>query len=223
MKILFMQGSLQGLEKIRVYLPAATVHFVSDFNALQEALGVGEYDSIIMDVSSIDYYTVKPVEILKARNKRVGLILLSEEDNLRQKIDALKAGADDYMVCPFDVSELAARIISLSRRVNLLRADDLLFDEIRVDRNARMVYVNDQVIELTRKEMELLQYFISHKNTVVKKEALGLFLSGQSTDMIEAADLIYAHVKNLKKKLRQAGCKTYLKTVYGMGYRWENN
>jgi DNA-binding response OmpR family regulator len=221
MKILVMEASPFLQAGIIQHLPAAEVDLVSDFETLKARLVSAGVDCVVLNISSAMDMFAEVVETIKHISKRVGLILISDDDNLTRKIEALIAGADDYLTKPYEVSELAARIISLSRRVILSKEEDLVFDEIRTDMNAKMAYVNGKEVDLTKKELELLQYFIEHKNTVIQKETLMSFLSGQSKDFLEAVDRIYAHVKNLKKKLRSAGCKPFLKTIYGIGYRWE--
>ena len=79
------------------------------------------------------------------------------------------------------------------------------------------------MIALTKKEFDLLIYFIGNKNKVISKSTLAEHLSGDFADMLDNHDFVYAHVKNLKKKLNDAGCGQYLKTVYGTGYKWENS
>lgn len=81
--------------------------------------------------------------------------------------------------------------------------------------------VNDKEIPLTKKEFDLLLYFISNKNRVISKGALAEHISGDIADMFDNYDFVYAHIKNLKKKLNDAGCSNYLKTMYGSGYKWD--
>ena len=86
---------------------------------------------------------------------------------------------------------------------------------------AKTVYVGEINVSLTKKEFELLIFFIGNKNKVISKRALAEHLSGDLADMLDNHDFIYAHIKNLKKKLLESGCGNYLKTLYGNGYKWE--
>jgi DNA-binding response OmpR family regulator len=80
--------------------------------------------------------------------------------------------------------------------------------------------VNGTVIELTRKEYELLLYLVSNKNKVVSKNAIAEHLWGDDMDMADSYDFIYSHIKNIRRKLAQAGCPDYIRSVYGMGYKF---
>jgi len=94
----------------------------------------------------------------------------------------------------------------------------LKFQNISIDTRAKSVFVNDKPLELTRKEYELLLYFMSNKKRVISKNAIAEHLWGD--DMQGNNDFIYTHIKNLRKKLIEAGDADYIKSVYGMGYKF---
>jgi DNA-binding response OmpR family regulator len=129
-------------------------------------------------------------------------------------------GADDYLTKPFHLSELMARIYSIIRRKQFNNSNIIRQNEIQIDLPAKTVSIYDQPVILTRKEFDLLIYFIGNKNKVISKGTLAEHLSGDIADMLDSHDFVYAHVKNLKKKLYDAGCRHYLRTVYGTGYKW---
>ena len=93
-------------------------------------------------------------------------------------------------------------------------------DDLTLDLSDRTLKSKEEIIPLTRKEYDLLLYFLSNKNRVVTKEAIVEHLWGDEIDMADSYDFIYSHIKNLRKKLMQAGCPDYIKAVYGMGYRF---
>ena len=130
-------------------------------------------------------------------------------------------GADDYLAKPFHHSELLARIHSVIRRKQFNNSNVIRQKELSIDLLAKTVQVNDVSISLTKKEYDLLLFFIGNKNRVISKNALAEHLSGDVADMFDNHDFVYAHVKNLKKKLAEAGYGNYLKTIYGTGYKWE--
>ncbi len=138
------------------------------------------------------------------------------------KIKGLEIGADDYLTKPFHLSELAARIYSIIRRKQFSSTNVVAQNELQIDLLAKTVSVNNSLITLTKKEFDLLVYFVGNKNRVISKSTLAEHLSGDFADMLENHDFVYTHVKNLKKKLYDAGCDHYLKTVYGTGYKWES-
>jgi DNA-binding response OmpR family regulator len=222
MKILIVEGSPAAVAGIKEYLPGFVIDLVGNFEQAEKLLMSDRFDCIVMDISSMDYFSKQPIQSIRRTHKRVGLIVTSGRDLMQEKIDALRSGADDFLTKPYDVSELAARIIALERRATFAGQKDLVYNEIRVDILAKVVFVNDLEVDLTKKELELLLYFIEHKNNLIQKDSLISYLSGHIKSLNKTTDMIYAHIKNLKKKLSAAGCKTYLKTVYGLGYKWED-
>jgi len=139
---------------------------------------------------------------------------------LDDKIAGLNLGADDYLPKPFHLPELCARIAAIIRRKQFHGQNKIVFNELTIDLLAKTVSVNDKDVDLTKKESELLLYLVSNKNRVVSKNAIAANLSGDSADLFDNFDFIYAHVKNLKKKLANAGCADYIKSIYGMGYKF---
>lgn len=85
----------------------------------------------------------------------------------------------------------------------------------------KLIFVHQKPVDFTKKETDLLFYLISNKNRVLSKNAIAEHLSGDMADMLDNHDFVYAHIKNLKKKLMQAGAGDYIKSVYGLGYKWE--
>ena len=127
-------------------------------------------------------------------------------------------GADDYLVKPFHLSELAARINAIIRRKIHSGNNIVSFNEISVDTIAKQVAVKNEPVELTRKEYELLLYFISNQRRVISKNALVAHLWSHEMGIGENVDFIYTHIKNLRKNYRKKGCGDYIKSLYGMGY-----
>ncbi|MGY4384997.1 DNA-binding response OmpR family regulator [Pedobacter sp. UYP24] len=158
---------------------------------------------------------------LKSQNKQDGVIIISAKNSLEDKIGGLELGADDYLAKPFHLPELAARVYSVIRRRNFANANTIQQNEITVDLLAKSVTVHNKPMVLTKTEFDMLLFFIGNKNRVVSKSALAEHLSGDLADMLDNHDFIYAHIKNLKKKLAEANAGNYLKTLYGNGYKWE--
>ena len=97
----------------------------------------------------------------------------------------------------------------------------VVLNEISIDTVAKTVYIYNNKVDLTRKEYDLLLYLATNKNRVISKNAIAEHLSGDEADIFDNFDFIYAHIKNLKKKLTIAGCEDYIKSIYGMGYKFE--
>ena len=160
---------------------------------------------------------------LKSLNKTEGIIIISAKEALETKIEGFNLGADDYLTKPFHLSELLVRIQALVRRKKFDGNNKIVFNEIEIDTLAKSVKIGKKKIEFTKKEIDLLLFLIGNKNKVLSKSAIAEHLSGDMADMLDNHDFIYAHIKNLKKKLNDAESNDYIKSVYGIGYKWEND
>lgn len=225
MKILIIEDELELAKSISEYLLEENYlcEYASTFLEAMSKIEVFHYDCILLDITLPDGNGLKILEELKKEQKQDGVIIISAKNALDDKIKGLQIGADDYLTKPFHLSELAARIYSVIRRKQFSNTNVVIQNELQIDLLAKTVSVNHEIITLTKKEFDLLVYFIGNKNRVISKSTLAEHLSGDFADMLENHDFVYAHVKNLKKKLYDAGCDHYLKTVYGTGYKWVSN
>ena len=151
---------------------------------------------------------------------KAGIIIISARDALDHRIDGLNLGADDYLIKPFHFSELNARIHSLMRRLKSDGNSELKINEIYLDSQSRQVKVHDTPIEFTKSEYDLLYYLITNRNQVISKTSIAEHLVGEHVDILSSLDFVYLHIKNLRKKLTEAGGNDYIKTVYGVGYKF---
>lgn len=222
MKILIIEDETELAESIAAYL--SEEHYLCEFaTTFAEAFRKIEqfdYDCIVLDLMLPDGNGLRILEEIKKQNKQDGVIIVSAKNALDDKIMGLQMGADDYLTKPFHLSELMARIYSIIRRKQFGNSNVITQNELEIDLLAKTVFINSHTISLTKKEFDLLIYFIGNKNKVISKNTLAEHLSGDFADMLDNYDFVYAHVKNLKKKLYDAGCDHYLKTVYGTGYKW---
>jgi len=140
---------------------------------------------------------------------------------LDDRVAGLEGGGDDYLVKPFHLSELNARISAVIRRRKFGGQQVISLNELSIDLSAKLVFIHDKKIDLTRKEFDLLLFFASNKNKVVSKNSIAEHISGSELDVFDNFDFIYTHIKNLKRKLTQAGGTDNIKSVYGMGYKFE--
>ncbi|MCL8537968.1 response regulator transcription factor [Chryseobacterium gallinarum] len=223
MKILIVEDETQLARSISEYLSEES-YLCEAANTFSEAMNKIEmfhYDCILLDIMLPDGNGLKILEEIKKQHKQDGVIIISAKNALDDKINGLKLGADDYLTKPFHLSELMARIYSIIRRKQFSSSNTIKQNELQIDLLAKKVSVHEENICLTKKEFDLLIYFIGNKNKVISKSTLAEHLSGDFADMLDNHDFVYAHVKNLKKKLYDAGCGHYLKTMYGTGYKWE--
>lgn len=154
------------------------------------------------------------------RNEAV--LIISARNSLDDKLKGLNLGADDYLTKPFHLAELKARIMAIYRRKASYSNNNLVFNEITINILGRTVDVHNNAVTLTRKEYEMLLYFMVNKGKVISKNALAEHLWGDEMDMHDNFDFIYTHIKNLRKKLLDANAGDYLKSVYGVGYKFFN-
>ena len=223
MKVLVIEDEKELAKSIVEYLSEESYlcEVASTFAEAMNKIDVFTYDCILLDMTLPDGNGLKILEEIKKENKQEGIIIISAKNALDDKITGLQIGADDYLTKPFHLSELTARIYSVIRRKQFSSSNITRQNELEIDLLARTVSVNRTSVALTKKEFDLLIYFIGNRNRVLSKSNLAEHLSGDFADMLDNHDFVYAHIKNLKKKLGDAGCRQYLKTVYGTGYKWE--
>ncbi|MGJ7920253.1 response regulator transcription factor [Neobacillus sp. LXY-4] len=180
-----------------------------------------EFDLIILDVMMpiMDgWETLKKIREVS----NVPIIMLTAKGTVQDKVTGLSSGADDYLVKPFDGAELIVRVQALLRRANLNNKEDdiLKYKGIGIDKAARVVKYQDQPINLTQTEFDILESLIHNKGKVLTREQLveivwGLEFQGEDRT-------VDSHIKNLREKLKSAGIdKSFIKTVWGIGYKVE--
>lgn len=220
MKILIIEDEIDLSNAIAAYLKGQDYlcETTGNFNDAIEKTELFDYDCILLDITLPGGSGLEVLKQLKANNKMDGILIISAKNSLDDKIKGLTSGADDYLSKPFHLSELSARIGAIIRRRNFNGSNLLTYDAITIDTLAKVASINNTPLELTRKEYELLLYFVTNKNKVISKNAIAVHLWGDA--MENNNDFIYTHIKNLRKKLIDAGNTDYIKSVYGMGYKF---
>lgn len=223
MKILIVEDEKELAQDIVKYLSEQDYlcEVAENYNQADDKISIYQYDCILLDLMLPDGTGLALLEMLKRENKQDGVIIISAKNSIEDKVKGLEIGADDYLAKPFHLSELSARIHSIIRRKQFNSSNIIQQNEITIDLLGKTVKVNDSEVSLTKKELDLLLFFIGNKNRVISKSALAEHLSGDIADMFDNHDFVYAHVKNLKKKLTEASYDNYIKTIYGTGYKWE--
>lgn len=191
-----------------------------NFKEAIEKVHLYTYDCILVDINLPDGSGMKVIERLKKVKSKSGIIIVSARNSIDDKIEGLDVGADDYLTKPFDLSELNARVKSIIRRRNFDGQNEINFKEITILPDERVVSVHGLPTKLTKKEFDLLLYFVSNQNRVITKESIAEHLWGDDMDMADSFDFIYAHLKNLRKKILENGGGDYIQTVYGVGYKF---
>ena len=204
----------RSLEKER-YVVEAAADFQSGLRKIEDY----DYDCVLLDIMLPDGNGLNLLEQLKKMRKRENVIIISAKDSLDDKVLGLDLGADDYLPKPFHLAELNARIKSVIRRQRRDGEMDIRLANIRIVPDTFQVFVDDKEIELTRKEYDILLYFANRPGRLANKNTLAESVWGDHIDQVDNFDFIYAQIKNLRKKLKDAGALAELKAVYGFGYK----
>jgi DNA-binding response OmpR family regulator len=193
---------------------------VSLFRKALEKINIYNYDCVVVDIGLPDGNGLDLIRELKKNKSETGIIIVSARNALNDRIDGLEIGADDYLTKPFHLSELNARLKSIIRRRTFSGNKEIIYNEISIEPDSMSVSVNSHPITLTKKEYDLLLYFLANKNHVVTKESIAEHLWGDNMDLVDSFDFIYTHIKNLRRKMLDKGAKDYIQTIYGMGYKF---
>jgi len=178
-----------------------------------------DYDCILLDINLPDGSGLKILEDLKTNRKNDGVIIISANNSINDRINGLKLGADDYLVKPFHLSELSARVEAIIRRKMHNGNNTMLWNDIFINTVSFEVRFAGKVAELTTKEYEILLYLMANPGKVITRTALINHLWTEDLGAGENFDFIYTHIKNLRKKIQQTVGKDYIKSVYGIGYK----
>lgn len=177
------------------------------------------YDCILLDIMLPDGNGLNLLEELKKKHKKENIIIISAKDSLEDKVAGLDSGADDYLAKPFHLVELIARVKSVIRRNTQAGELYIEYGNIRIDPDSFSVSIHGQPLELNRKEYDILLFFIQRPERVINKITLAESVWGDHIDQVDNFDFIYAQVKNLRKKLSDAGATAEIKAIYGFGYK----
>ena len=178
-----------------------------------------DYDCILLDIMLPGGSGLRLLEQLKALRKSAGVIIISARDSLDDKVEGLELGADDYLAKPFHLAELSARIRSVIRRHQRGGQESLDAGNVRLFPDRQRVEVAGREVELVRKEYDILHYFMSRPGRMVNKATLAEAVWGDHIDQSDNFDFVYAQMKNLRRKLADAGADIELKSIYGFGYK----
>jgi len=222
-KLLIVEDEISLADSIVSFLKmdGHICELASNYKTAQEKINLYQYDCALIDINLPDGSGLDIIRQLKEANKPTGIIIISARDTIDDRVKGLEIGADDYLVKPFDLAELNARIKSLIRRINFSGSNIIEAGKINLHPDELQVKIGEEVLDLTKKEYDLLLFFISNINCVVTKETIAEHLWGDYIDMADSYDFVYAHIKNLRKKLLEKGVENYIHTIYGLGYKFQ--
>jgi len=222
MKLLIVEDEIGLQESIHSYLSdeGYSCESSSTLKDAEEKVSLYLYDCLLIDINLPDGSGLDLIQPAKKRNANAGIIIVSAKETLEDRIKGLNLGADDYLVKPFHLSELNARIQSLLRRIKFDGDEYISFNDLMINPAERLVTVRNTPLKLTKKEFDLLLYFISNKDRILTKESICEYLWGDYADNAGSLDFVYTHIKNLRKKIIDLGGEDYIHTVYGVGYKF---
>ena len=222
MKILIIEDDLSFQEILRRTLEQERyiVEVAPNYRTGLIKLSDYTYDCILLDINLPDGNGLNLLRELKEMKKTSSLIIISARDSIEDKVEGLDLGADDYLAKPFHLAELLSRIKSVIRRNNHGGEQYVSYGNVKVNPHTFDIWVGDTKQELSRKEFDLLLYFMQRPGHIVDKAVLAEAVWGDHIDMVDNFQFVYAQIKNLRKKLAEAGADINIKAVYGFGYKF---
>lgn len=222
MKILVIEDNTELLHDIKDFLEEEgnVCEIASNYRSAYMKVGIFPYDILVVDITLPDGSGLDIIKAVKKENIEAGIIIISAKNAVGDKIHGLEIGADDYLTKPFYLSELNARIKALYRRKVYKGRKEIVFNEINIKPERHEVFINDQPLVLTKKEFDIIHFFIANKNRLLTKEAIAEHLWGDDIEMADSYKFIYTHLANLRKKIAELGGEDYIKSIYSVGYKF---
>jgi len=223
MKLLIIEDELSLLKSITDFFKHESFlcHTASDYEEGLDKITLYNYDCIILDINLPGGSGLKLLQKLRNQRKNEGVVIISAKNSLDDKVAGLELGADDYLTKPFHLSELNARVKALIRRKNSEGTNQIKFGELIIDLPSKTVIYNNDLLHFTKNEYRLLVFMVANKQRVISKHAIAEHLNGDEADYIDSYYSVYAHIKNIKKKLKDVECPDCIKAIYGLGYKFE--
>lgn len=222
MKLLLVEDEKSLAENLQAYLAneGNICEWACCYSEALDKLSGFDYDIVVLDLMLPDGNGMDVLRWIKKDHPETGVLIISAKNALDDKVTGLELGADDYLTKPFHLPELNARVKAIYRRQKFEGKTDLIFNEIRINTETLEVFVKDELVDLTLKEYELLMFLLANRNRVITKQSIAEHLWGDNVDFLDSFDFVYQHIKNLRKKITKAGGLDYIRTIYGMGYKF---
>ena len=221
MRILVVEDNkkLAGYLKKALEHKSYSVDLVYDGENGEQQARHEQYDVIILDIMLPKQDGITVCRNLRADNVNTPIIMLTARGELDDKIAGLDSGADDYLLKPFELNELLARVRALLRRPSEKSTEALVGQDIILDNSKYTATKNNAAISLTLKEYAVLEYLLRHKGIVVTREQILDHCWDHSFDSF--SNVVDVYIKQLRKKLDDQG-EMYIKTVRGVGYQFQD-
>lgn len=221
MKLLIIEdkASLQELMTRTLVKEGYIVENAMDFDSALMKLGSYAYDCVLLDVNLPGGSGFDILKHIKKIPGKLNVIIISARDSIEDKVHGLELGADDYLAKPFHLAELSARIRSVVRRSRndgelSYKAGNVVLEDV-----SQRILVAGKELPLLKKEFEILRFFLMRPGHTVDKAVLAEAVWGDHIDQSDDFQFVYAQMKNLRKKLMEAGADIEIKSIYGFGYK----
>ncbi len=221
MKLLIIEdeASLQELMTATLKKEGYIVESAMDFHSAMDKLGAYSYDCVLLDLNLPGGNGLDILEHIKKCCNKLNVIIISARDSIDDKVRGLELGADDYLAKPFHLAELSARIRSVARRSRndgelTYRAGNVVLEDV-----SQRLTVAGREVSLLKKEFDILKYFLMRPGHTVDKAVLAEAVWGDHIDQSDDFQFVYAQMKNLRRKLSEAGADIEIKSIYGFGYK----
>lgn len=221
MKILIVEdeASLQELMTLALKKEGYVVENASDYGSAIEKLSVYNYDCVLLDIMLPGGSGFDILEYVRSSDKKVNVIIISAKDSIDDKVRGLELGADDYLAKPFHMAELVARMRSVARRSRNDGDFAYRIGNVALEPDSNRVTVDGRDLPLLKKEFDILAYLMQRRGHLVDKAVLAEAVWGDHVDQADNFQFVYAQMKNLRRKLAEAGADIEIKSVYGFGYK----
>ncbi len=194
-----------------------TVDWLKDGLSADQALQTENFDIIVLDLGLPKLPGIKVLQNLRARGLTIPVLILTARESIEDRVKGLDSGADDYLTKPFDLGELNARLRALQRRFTDRAVPLIVHENIKLDPAAHTVTMNDEPVNVSRREFALLHKLLENAGRVLSREHLTQSLYGWGEDVDSNA--LEVHIHNLRKKFGQ----DFIRTIRGIGYMIEKN
>ena len=220
MKILIVEDepSLRDIMCKELLKEGHVVEPVASFAQASEKVAIYNYDCILLDIMLPDGNGLDLLKEVRRMGKRENIIIISARNSIEERVLGLDLGADDYLPKPFHLMELSARIKSVARR-HRGGQRGISFGNVYVDPESQQATVDGKQLDLLKKEFSILAYFIQRPNHLIDKALLAEAVWGDHADQADTFHFVYGQIKNLRRKLAEAGANIEIKAVYGFGYK----
>lgn len=221
MKILIVEDekTLSRITKEELEKEGYSVETAERFKEAENKIAISMYDCVLLDIMLPDGNGLDLLRHIKQDSNETGVIILSAKDSIEDKVNGLDLGADDYMPKPYHLAELSARIKSVIRRKNRNARLGTAYGNLRLETSEKQAFVMEKPLPLSKKEYEILEFFVNRADRLIDKNTLAEFVWGDNFDYMDNYDFIYAQMKNLRKKLNEGSANVELKSIYGLGYK----